>query len=376
MRPSFAAALCAILAVSAAAKPRARELGVPFDGVPGPLNAITDVPGVEVGLVTLVRGEPGKVVVGQGPVRTGVTAILPRGKAGTAPVFGAYFSQNGNGELTGSHWLEESGLLGGPVLITNTLSVGVARDAANAWQMRRDHDGADQLAVVGETWDGWLNDMEGRHVKEEHVLAALDGAKPGPVAEGNVGGGTGMICFEFKCGTGTASRVLPKEAGGHRLGALVQANFGRRGQLRIAGVPVGREVPEEPAYEHEKGSIIVVLATDAPLLPHQLKRVARRATLALGRLGSISGDGSGDIFLAFSTAGLGEWKTSSDAEVTMLAQDKMDAVFEAAVEAVEEAVVNALAAAETMTGAENRRVIALPHDRLLKALRKYNAVRG
>lgn len=367
MRISLSLLAALILAPSTlAAKPRARDLGVPFEGTPGPLNAITDVAGVEVGHETIIRGES---------VRTGVTALLPRGRAKTQPVFGGYFSQNGNGELTGVHWLEESGLLGGPILITNTLSVGIARDAANSWELKRDKE-ANLLAIVGETWDGWLNDLEGRHVKEEHVLAALDGAKSGAVAEGNVGGGTGMICFEFKCGIGTASRLLAKDAGGYTVGALVQANFGLRPQLRIAGAPVGREIREQRAYEEEKGSIIVVLATDAPLLPHQLKRVARRATLALGRLGAISGDGSGDIFLAFSTGNLGDFKNADDSRVSMLSNTRIDALFEATVQAVEESIVNALVAAETMSGFDNHRVIAIPHDRLRKTLKKHGALKG
>lgn len=352
-------------------KARARDLGVPFDGTPGPLNAITDVAGVSVGHATLISGQ-GKREVGKGPVRTGVTAVLPRGKQGKAPVFGAFFSQNGNGEMTGAHWLEESGHLGGPILLTNTCSVGIVRDAANSWEMRRNPDDANLLPLVAETWDGWLNDIEGRHVKEEHALQALEGAASGPVAEGNVGGGTGMVCFEFKGGIGTASRMLSTGAPSYTIGVLVQANFGRRPQLRIAGAPVGREIMENRAYEKENGSLIAVIATDAPLLPHQLKRVARRASLALGRLGAISGDGSGDIFLAFSTANLGDWKASKNAAIEMLAQDRLDWVFEATIQATEEAVVNALVAAETMTGADNRRVIAMPHDKLRQVLKKYN----
>lgn len=368
------AAFCAVSASAAPGrKPRARDLGVPFDGVTGRWNAITDVPGVEVGHATLIRGE-GKLEVGKGPVRTGVTAVLPRGRRSGEPVFGACFSQNGNGEMTGAHWIEESGLVDGPILLTNTGSVGSVHEAAIRW-MRAQGREPNLLPIVAETWDAWLNDSEGFHVKREHVFAALDGARSGPVPEGNVGGGTGMVVFEFKGGIGTSSRILPKEAGGHALGVLVQANFGRRPQLRIAGAPVGREIPEDPAYGKEEGSIIVVIGTDAPLVPHQLKRVARRATLALGRLGAISGDGSGDIFLAFSTANLGRWNPKEDQDVRMLAQDKMDELFTATVDAVEEAVVNALVAAETMIGAEGRKVVALPHGRLRDVLRKYNRLR-
>ena len=280
----------------------------PFDGTPGKLNAITDVAGVEVGFTTLISGE-GKLEVGKGPVRTGVTAIIPRGHDSlNDPVYAGTFSLNGNGEMTGTAWVEESGFLEGPVIITNTHSVGVARDAVIAWRLT--HGAADKtgywwsLPVVAETWDGWLNDINGFHVKPEDVAHALDSAKGGPVAEGSVGGGTGMICYEFKGGTGTASRVLEKKDGGYTVGALVQANCGRRPQLTIAGVPVGKEIPGS-VYPKDNGSIIIVIATDAPLLPGQLKRLARRASLGLARTGSVSGNGSGDLFLAFSTANPG-----------------------------------------------------------------------
>jgi D-aminopeptidase len=356
-------------------KPRARDLGIPFDGSPGPLNAITDVKGVEVGFTTLISGS-GKLVVGQGPVRTGVTAILPRGKAtSNDPVFAGWFPLNGNGEMTGTTWVEESGFLEGPVMITNTHSVGVVRDAVIDWRVK--HGAADNtgywwsLPVVAETWDGFLNDVNGFHVKPQHVFQALDSARSGLVAEGNVGGGTGMICYEFKGGTGTSSRKLDKKSGGYTLGVLVQCNCGGRSQLTIAGVPVGREIPDHPAYGDE-GSIIIVVATDAPLLPHQLKRLARRAALGLARTGSTSGNGSGDIFIAFSTANPGASKPSGLADVKMVANDQMNPLFDATVEATEEAIVNALVAAQTMTGADDHTAIALPHERLREVMKRYH----
>jgi D-aminopeptidase len=355
-------------------KPRARDLGIPFDGTPGPLNAITDVKGVEVGFTTLISGS-GRLVVGQGPVRTGVTAILPRGKdSSNDPVFAGWFPLNGNGEMTGTTWVEESGFLEGPVMITNTHSVGVVRDAVIDWRVK--HGAADEtgywwsLPVVAETWDGFLNDVNGFHVKPQHVFQALDSARPGPVPEGNVGGGTGMICYEFKGGTGTASRKLDEKSGGYTVGVLVQCNCGRRRQLTVAGVPVGREIPEHPAYGDE-GSIIIVVATDAPLLPHQLKRLARRASLGLARTGSTSGNGSGDIFVAFSTANPGASKVSGLADVKMVANDQMNPLFDATVEATEEAIVNALVAAQTTTGADDHTAIALPHERLREVMKKY-----
>jgi len=367
---------------AAHAKPRARDLGVPFEGIPGPLNAITDVAGVVVGHTTVISGE-GKLQVGKGPVRTGVTAVLPRGKNSILdPVFAGWFSQNGNGEMTGTTWVEESGFLTGPVMITNTHSVGVVRDAAIQWRVTHGQGGPDDdwwsLPVVAETWDGWLNDINGFHVKPEDALHAIDSAHTGPVEEGNVGGGTGMICNEFKGGIGTASRKLSAKEGGYTVGVLVQCNYGRRPNLRITGVPVGEEIPEERPYtsasfsDTDHGSIIVVVATDAPLLAHQLKRIARRVTLGLGRLGSASGNGSGDIFIAFSTANSGAAKPAALAQLTMLPNDLMNPVFEATVEATEEAVVNAMVAAETMTGIDNHKVIALPHDKLREVLKKYN----
>ncbi len=355
-------------------KPRARDLGVPFDGTAGALNSITDVKGVEVGYTTLISGE-GKLVVGKGPVRTGVTALFPRGRTSSDPVFGGFFTLNGNGEMTGTHWLEESGFLYGPALITNTHSVGTVRDAAIAWQVKHyppDPDGDWwSLPVVAETWDGFLNDINGFHVSAEDTFRALDSAHAGHIEEGNVGGGTGMVCFEFKGGTGTASRVLDAKYGGYTVGVLVQCNFGRRSQLRVAGVPVGNEIPGH-VYNDDIGSIIVIVATDAPLIPTQLKRLARRVPLGLGRVGSYSGDGSGDIFLAFSTANPDAASDKGVRQLTMLPNGDMDPLFLATVQATEEAVINAMVAAETMTGADNHTVQALPHDKLREVLKKYN----
>jgi D-aminopeptidase len=361
--------------LAAQTKPRARDLGVPFDGAPGPNNAITDVKGIEVGHTTLIAGE-GKLSVGKGPVRTGVTAILPRGKNSTDDVFAAWFTLNGNGEMTGTTWVDDSGFLDGPVMITNTHSVGVVRDAVIAWKVK--HGAADaegywwSLPVVAETWDGYLNDINGFHVKPEDAWHALDSAHAGPVEEGNVGGGTGMICNEFKGGIGTSSRVLDTKAGGYTVGVLVQCNYGSRDQLRIAGVNVGREIPEHTVWQGDVGSIIVVVATDAPLIPTQLKRIAKKVSLGLGRDGSYSGDESGDIFIAFSTANSGAGAAKGPHQLTMLPNESLDPIFLATVQATEEAVVNAMVAAETMTGIDNRTVIALPHDRLREVLKKYN----
>jgi D-aminopeptidase len=380
------AMLTLAVAASAQSKPRARDLGVPFDGNPGLSNAITDVKGVEVGHTTLISGS-GKLVVGKGPVRTGVTAIHPRGKASNDAVFAAWFTLNGNGEMTGTTWVDDSGFLNGPVMITNTHSVGVVRDAVIAWKVK--HGTPDMegywwsLPVVAETWDGWLNDINGFHVRPEDAFHALDVAHSGPVEEGNVGGGTGMICNEFKGGIGTSSRVLDAKAGGYSVGVLVQCNYGRRDQLRIAGVPVGKEIPERPAYGEDEnassaiggkdvGSIIVVVATDAPLIPTQLKRVAKKVSLGLGRNGSYSGDGSGDIFLAFSTANPGAVGTKGLHQLTMLPNDSLDPIFLATVQATEEAVINAMVAAESVKGIDDHEVIALPHDRLREVLKKYN----
>ncbi len=372
-----------LLAVGSGAepdRPRARDLGVPFEGTPGPLNAITDVASVEVGHATLIRGE-GRLDEGRGPVRTGVTAVLPRGRSYGDPVFAGWFSLNGNGEMTGTTWIEESGLLSGPVMITNTHSVGVVHSAVIAYHLLHAEASAGDswsLPVVAETWDGQLNDINGFHVKQEHVFQALDGARGGPVPEGNVGGGTGMICHEFKGGIGTASRRLDEGSGGFTVGVLAQCNYGLRPQLRVAGVPVGREL-EGPDGSGptggDDGSIIIVVATDAPLLPHQLKRLARRAALGLARNGSIAGNGSGDIFIAFSTANPGAGAGRGEVSLRMLSNSRMNPLFEATVQATEEAIVNALVAAETMLGVEGRRVIALPHGRLREVLRRYNRLR-
>jgi L-aminopeptidase/D-esterase-like protein len=372
--------LALTVAASAQTKPRARDLGVPFDGTPGLNNAITDVKGVEVGHTTLISGQ-GKLVVGKGPVRTGVTAIHPRGKASNDAVFAAWFTLNGNGEMTGTTWVDDSGFLNGPVMITNTHSVGVVRDAVIAWKVKLGEPDLEgywwSLPVVAETWDGYLNDINGFHVHAEDAWHALDTAHSGPVEEGNVGGGTGMICNEFKGGIGTSSRVLDAKAGGYTIGVLVQCNYGERDQLRIAGINVGREIPEHTVWKDDVGSIIVIVATDAPLIPTQLKRVAKKVSLGLGRDGSYSGDGSGDIFLAFSTANPDADKQGSVGakglrSLTMLPNDSLDPIFLATVQATEEAVVNAMVAAETMKGIDEHEVIALPHDRLREVLKKYN----
>jgi D-aminopeptidase len=401
-------ARCAVLLVFAAStslaqtnttRPRARDLGIPIQGTAGPLDAITDVAGVEVGQTTLIRGS-GKLVVGQGPVRTGVTVIHPRGKANPDPVFGAWFTLNGNGEMTGTTWLKESGILEGPIAITNTHSVGVVRDAILQWQVSRPGLQPWGLPVVAETYDGGLNDINGFHVKPEHVLAALDGARGGPVSEGNVGGGTGMVCHGFKGGIGTASRKLDARDGGYTVGVLVQCNYGVRRDLRIAGVPVGEEIPDlagcvanrdatvrprarrcddtpqtgssdDDAGARELGSIIVVVATDAPLLPHQLERVVKRVALGVGRNGGYGGNGSGDIFVAFSTANSGAASDTGVVKVSMIPNPRMNPLFYATVQATEEAIVNALLGAETMTGADDYRVYALPVDRLRAIMKKY-----
>ena len=360
---------------------RARDLGIPFEGIPGELNAITDVPGVELGYTTLISGE-GKLEVGKGPVRTGVTAILPRGHASlNDPVYAGFVSLNGNGEMTGTAWIEESGFLEGPIIITNTHSVGVARDAVIAWRVK--HGAADStgywwsLPVVAETWDGWLNDINGFHVKPEDVWHALDTAHGGAIEEGSVGGGTGMIVYEFKGGNGTASRKIDirvsKDAPPRSfvVGVFLQANFGRRPQLIIAGVPVGQKIPGE-VYKQESGSCIAVVATDAPLLPNQLKRLARRVSLGLARTGTISGNGSGDLFIAFSTANpnvAGPDQITHD--VQTIPNDLMDPLFAGVVQATEEAVVNALIDNRSMTGRDNHRVEALPHDRLREIMKRF-----
>ena len=362
----------------AQSKPRARDLGVPFQGTPGPFNAITDVRGVHVGHATLIRGE-GALQVGQGPVRTGVTVILPRAENPADPAFAGWFALNGNGEMTGTTWIEESGFLEGPISITNTHSVGTVRDAIIAWQVERGT--AFQpwsLPVVAETYDGSLNDINGFHVKAEHVLEAIESASSGPVAEGNVGGGTGMRCLGFKCGVGTSSRVT-QAASVYTVGVLVQANFGGGRQLTVAGVPVGREIFGDrrarltaPPNGSERGSIIIVVATDAPLLPHQLKRIARRASLGVARTGGTASNGSGDIFVAFSTANTGAASAQPTANITLLSNSQISTLFEATVEATEEAIINALVAAETMVGRDGNRSEALSHDQLQEILQRYN----
>lgn len=362
---------------------RARGLRIPFEGTPGALNAITDVQGVQVGHTTLIAGE-GKLKVGHGPVRTGVTSVLPRGKT-FDPVFAGWYSLNGNGEMTGTTWVEESGFLESPIMITNTHSVGVVRDAVVAWAYENglyDPLGGEVfwgLPVVAETYDGVLNDINGFHVKPEHVFGTLDSAISGPVEEGSVGGGTGMVCHQFKGGIGTASRVV--ELGDRfTVGVLVQANYGSRPNLTIAGVPVGREITDllpvigAQNRDHGSGSIIVVVATDAPLLPHQLKRVARRVPLGIARVGGVGANTSGDIFIAFSTANSGAAQRKGIAKLEMLPNDQMTPLFEATVQATEEAIVNALCAAETMTGINGNTVYALPPGRLIEVLQKFNRV--
>jgi L-aminopeptidase/D-esterase-like protein len=387
---------------STAAKPRARDLGLSakIGGTPGTLDAITDVPGVEVGQTTLVSGS-GKLILGQGPVRTGVTVVHPRGKDNPDPVMGAWFTLNGNGEMTGTTWLQESGFLEGPIAITNTHSVGVVRDAILQWQVHRPGLQPWGLPVVAETYDGRLNDINGFHVKPEHVIAALEGARAAVVpAEGNVGGGTGMVCHGFKGGIGTASRKLDARDGGYTVGVLVQCNCCSRRELRVAGVPVGEEIADllpcsasidptvrgrtprcdaAPAPQGTRdddeddgqGSIIVIVATDAPLLPHQLKRVATRVSLGVGRSGGKGENSSGDIFVAFSTANAHAATDTGLAHVEMIPNGRINPIFYATVQATEEAMLNAMLAAETMTGANDVRVYALPVDRLMAAMKKY-----
>jgi L-aminopeptidase/D-esterase-like protein len=383
------------------AKPRARELGLSalIGGVAGPLDAITDVAGVEVGNTTLVSGT-GRLVVGEGPVRTGVTVVHPRGRANADPVFGAWFTLNGNGEMTGTTWLDESGVLEGPVGITNTHSVGVVRDAILQWKVGKPNMQPWGLPVVAETYDGSLSDINGFHVTAAHTISALDGARGGTVTEGNVGGGTGMVCHGFKGGIGTASRRLDTASGGYTVGVLVQCNYGARRELRVAGVPVGEEIgdllpcvastdpavrpgmrrcadgasrrgPAGDAPDEGAGSIIIVVATDAPLLPHQLERLVTRAALGVGRMGGRGENSSGDIFIAFSTANAGAAADTGVARIEMLPNARINPLFAATIQATEEAILNAMLAAETMTGANDLRVFALPHDRLLAAMRKY-----
>lgn len=377
---------------------RARDLGIPFTGAPGPLNAITDVAGLEVGYSTLWSGE-GVLQVGRGPVRTGVTAILPRGKGDLRPCFAGSFALNAAGELTGLTWLEERGLCEGPVLITNTHSVGVVRDAAIQWMRRQGWPFEWMAPIVGETYDGLFNDIDGGHIQPRHVFEALDGARSGSLAEGNIGGGTGMITYEYKGGTGTASRRLPAKEGGYTVGVLVQSNYGERRHLRIGGVPMGEVLRDnlprflDPGMITEAirefrptwsgppdGSIIVIVATDAPLLPHQLRRLAKRPTLAIGRLGGVSAAGSGDIFLALSTANAGVSEARgplcAPAEVMMHPNLGMTPLFEATIDATEEAILNALVAAESAEGANRLYVPRLPHDSVQEKLREHRLLVG
>ncbi len=384
------------------AKPRENDLKLPIGGTPGPLDAITDVAGVEVGHATIISGS-GKLVVGQGPVRTGVTVVHPRGKANADPVFAAWYTLNGNGEMTGTTWVQESGYLEGPIVITNTHSVGVVRDAIIKWEVSQKNVLQPWwLPVVAETYDGSLNDINGFHVKEEHAMAALNSATGGLPKEGVVGGGTGMTCLGFKGGIGTASRKLPANQGGYTVGVLVQCNFGSRRDLRIAGVPVGEEITDlQPCIANsesdapgvrrrhcdapgndneigdtpEQGSIIVVVATDAPLLPHELKRIATRVSLGVGREGGFGGNGSGDIFIAFSTANPRAWSSDSVVSVRMLTNDRISPLFQATAQATEAAITNALLAAETTTGANDYRVYAMPVNRMLEAMRKYGRMK-
>lgn len=374
-------------------RPTARDLGIPFDGETGAHNAITDVAGVEVGHKTLIRGD-GPLVVGNGPVRTGVTCIFPLGKQNLGLAPAGWFSFNGNGEMTGTTWIEESGFLEGPILLTNTTSVGTVRDAVIRWIVKQYQDRGRfdpndfglSLPVVAETWDGFLNDAFGFHVQQADVEEALEGASGGPVAQGNVGGGTGMMCYQFKGGIGTSSRRVRQigepaaTTAGYVVGVLVQANFGKRPDLLVRGVPVGRELPlaETPRFGEpaRKSSIIIIVATNAPLAPHQLKRLARRATLGMARTGTIGSNNSGDIFLAFSTANTRAFRGLQPAtaaeNVAMIPNERIDPLFEATTEATEEAIINSLVAAETMTGRDNNTVYAIPHSRLQETMRKYN----
>lgn len=372
---------------------RARDLGIPLHGTPGPLDAITDVAGVEVGHATIISGD-GPLKVGEGPVRTGVTAVLPRGRASTTPVFAGWSTLNAAGEMTGTVWLEERGLLEGPVVITNTHSVGVARDTTIGWMLDRGWKSLWFAPVVAETYDGVLNDINGFHVKPQHVREALDGARSGPVREGAVGGGTGMICNRFKGGIGTASRVVEHRGERFTVGVLVQCNYGDRRGLRIAGAPVGSELADrylpcntsasgdgrracppapEPSGRARDGSIIVVIATDAPLLPHQLKRLSKRAGLGLGRMGSVAAAGSGDIFIAFSTANPGLTSVQqATQQVAMFPNEDLTPLFEAAVDSTEEAIINAMLAADDMVGANGVKVHALPHGELRAIMRRWS----
>ena len=359
-------------------RPRGRDLGLPFPGTPGPYNAITDVAGVEVGTVTLILGD-GPLVVGQGPVRTGVTAILPRGLAGASiPCAAGYYALNGNGEMTGVVWIEEAGELQTPITITNTHSCGVTRDATIRWLVsRKIGTGQDWgLPVAAETYDGDLNDLNGFHVTTEHTLAALDGARGGPVEMGSVGGGTGMITYDFKGGNGSASRLVTIAGESYTVGVFAQSNFGRREDFTVLGVPVGRHITRDKLRHKDQGSVIAIVATDAPLMAHQLKRIARRVPMGLARTGTVGNNSSGDIFLAFSTANAEAFAARGGGAVTMqsLPNGSLDPLFMATVEAVEEAVLDAVIVNQTMTGRDGHRSIALPHGELLDVMRKYGRV--
>jgi L-aminopeptidase/D-esterase-like protein len=380
------AILLTIQSMAQAQKPRARDIGIPFDGTPGKYNAITDVKGIEVGFSTIIEGE-GKNVIGKGPVRTGVTAILPRGQNST-PVYANWYSLNGNGEMTGTTWITESGFLETPILITNTNSVGVCRDAMLKWFVQKNwikEDGWYTYPVVAETWDGVLNDIYGFHVQESNAFEALNSAKTGPVQEGNVGGGTGMRCLGFKGGTGTSSRLVKIGDSTYTIGVLVQSNFGQKKNLTIDGVPVGLELKDtlnsvvhklaQSHYQEGDGSIIVVLATDAPLLPHQLKRIAQRIALGVGKVGGRGENGSGDIFIAFSTANENAFNRQKVVSVKQFPNDEINPLFEGTVQAVEEAIINAMVAADTMVGVNGNTTYALPHDKVIELLKKYGRIK-
>lgn len=369
-------------------KTRARDIGIPFPGTPGKYNAITDVAGVEVGYSTIITGT-GKNHIGKGPVRTGVTAIFPNGKVNHHPVFANWYTLNGNGEMTGTTWITESGFLETPVMITNTNSVGVVRDAVLKWfidkNWYKDEDLWYTYPVVAETWDGIMNDIYGFQVKESNAYEALNTAAQGPIKEGNVGGGTGMLCLGFKGGTGTASRTITINNKTYTLGVLVQSNFGRKKNLTIAGIPVGMELKDTLNYEihggaqskrqEGDGSIIAIVATDAPLLPHQLKRIAARVAIGVGKVGGRGENGSGDIFLAFSTANPGAFNRKDLTQVEMLSNDQINPLFEGTVQAVEEAIINAMVAADTIDGVNGNKAYALPHDAVIRILKKYNVVK-
>ncbi|MCP1381633.1 DmpA family aminopeptidase [Runella salmonicolor] len=369
---------------SFAQKPRAREIGIPFEGTTGKFNAITDVKGVEVGYSTIISGQ-GKNIRGKGPIRTGVTAILPRGR-NNKPVFANWYSLNGNGEMTGTTWITESGFLEGPIMITNTNSVGVVRDAVLKWYVKTGWYKEDfwyTYPVVAETYDGFLNDIYGFHVEEKHAFEALNTSKSGVIQEGNVGGGTGMMCLGFKGGTGSSSRIVKIKDSTYTVGVLVQSNFGGKKNFTIAGVSIGQELKDTlnyefnapPSYQPGDGSIIVVVATDAPLLPHQLKRISARVPIGVGKVGGRGENGSGDIFIAFSTANPAAFQRENFTKVDQLPNELINPLFEATVQATEEAIINAMVAAETMEGINGNKAYALPHKTVIDVLKKYNRVK-